>query len=209
MTIQPLSLLERTAHTVRKFWMDFRIRYLLVQVPLPTYREGLSARGDVLVPEMYGPDYPQVLIDLERMYLDARFRITKKMLAKAARRIECYRGVVAFSHPDFVAVHTLEFAHSMGDMLLVFLDPEYHTERLVRIVAGARCHHLDGLECYSILCEIADRLEYALLPKDVRLHDGGKSLFGRFDDGEVRPLRTEHRTDAMGHRYEPCGFARA
>ena len=168
-----LAQLPTSIYRIRNWFVDALIALRSRDLEQPAYPLHLGTGGQVVPADCYGPHYPQSLLDIERLYEKNRFNITRKMLSKVGRFRKEFRGIVHLERADCIPLYTLEFNLLGGTILLVFQDLEYVRDRTVRVVVQGA---VSTFEYYEVLSSVADRLEYALLPRSVRIKDGGRSL---------------------------------
>jgi hypothetical protein len=160
-------------YRLRNWFVDARIRRHSYDVPKPEFPPHLTPSGQLKLAECHGPLYPQSVADMARLYMQNRFRVTRKLLYKVGRVRAQFRGIVHFTHPECAPVYVMEFYFPGGSVFVVFQDAEYVEGTAVRVVVRGR---VTMHEFFDLLGTVADRFEYALLPKEVRIADGGRSL---------------------------------
>ncbi|TSC61123.1 MAG: hypothetical protein Athens041674_872 [Parcubacteria group bacterium Athens0416_74] len=159
---------------VRNAIRDYRIEHAYPGVEKHRFHDGLTERGLLRISEPHGPAYPQSFLDLECLYRDNRYRFDRKLLFKAGRLHPEFRGLVHFQRPDILPVYTMEFCYPSATVLVVFLDLDYADERCVRPIVSHGA--LPPEKMCELVGRLFDRLEYGLLPKEVRIRDGGRTL---------------------------------
>lgn len=156
---------------LRNACVDVYIKLMCPPVPTQTFKTGLNEKGYLVVPERYGPDYPQCLLDLSRLYRRHHERIGPELLLAAGRERDEFRGLV---HLAGVAenVHVMEFAYARSTVFVLFhapCDSKKDREVTVRI----RIHPISLVDLYELIGGIDRFLEEAMEPFESVLKIGG------------------------------------